>query len=84
MAGVLGWRGFPLEHAAAQVCTEAGARVRTNTFVRDMDLESVHVLDGRRLEVVADGLTLWHGAQRAIHTTLVSLLHRDGNARRSG
>ena len=58
--------------AEAQVCREAGTRVRTNTFVRDMDLEGVHVLDGRRLEVVADGLTLWHGAQLAIDTTLVS------------
>ena len=83
MAGVLGGRGFPLEQAAAQVCREAGARVRTNTFVRDMDLEGVHVLDGRRLEVVADGLTLWHGAQLAIDTTLVSPLHRDGTARRT-
>ena len=41
-------------------------------------LEGVHVLDGRRFEVVADGLTLWHGAQLAIHTKLVSPLHRDG------
>ena len=44
---------------------EEGFHLRTNTFVRDMDLEEVHVLDGRRLEVVADGLTLWHGAQLA-------------------
>ena len=83
MAGVLGGRGFPLEQAAAQVCREAGARVRTNTFVRDLDLAGVNVLDGRRLEVVADGLTLWHGAQLAIDTTLVSPLHRDGTARRT-
>ena len=82
-AGVLGERGFPLEQAAAQVCREAGARVRTNTFVRDMDLEGVNILDGRRLEVVADGLSLWHGAQLAIDTTLVSPLRRDGRARRT-
>ena len=55
--------------------------MRTNTVVRDMDLEGVHVLDGRRLEVVADGLTLWHGAQLSIDTTLVSPLH--GTARRT-
>ena len=73
VAGVLGRRGFPLEQAAAQVCREAGARVRTNTFVRDMDLEGVHVFDGRRLEVVADGLTLWHGAQLTGHHTGVTL-----------
>ena len=57
--------------------------MRTNTFVRDMDLEGVDVLDARRLEVVADGLTLWHGAQLAIDTTPVSPMHRDGTARRT-
>ena len=35
---MLGKRGFPLERAAKQVCREAGARVSTNVFVRDMDL----------------------------------------------
>ena len=38
----------------------------TNTFVRDMDLAEYNALDGRRLEIVADGLTLWHGAQLAV------------------
>ena len=79
MAGVLGKRGFPLECAAAQVCREAGARVSTNIPVREMDLATHHNLDGRRLEVVADGLTLWHGAQLAIDATLVSPLRRDGS-----
>ena len=55
-AGVLGRRGFALEVAAAQVCREAGARVSTNVFVRDMDLTAFDVMDSRRLEVVADGL----------------------------
>ena len=81
VAGVLGRRGFPLECAAVQICREAGARVTTNVHVRDMDLAVFNNLDGRRLEVVADGLTLWHGAQLAIDTTLVSPLHRDGSAR---
>ena len=59
-----GKRGYPLECAAAQVCREAGARVITNMFVRDMDLADFNALDNRRLEVVvADGLTLWRGAQ---------------------
>ena len=80
-AGVLGRRGFPLECAAAQVCREGGARVTTNMFVRDMDLAAHNALDNRRLEVVADGLTLWRGAQLAIDTTLVSPLRRDGTAR---
>ena len=81
VAGVLGRRGFPLESAAARVCREAGARVRTNVMVRDMDLLPAAALDGRRLEVVADGLTLHRGAQLAIDTTLVAVLKRDGTPR---
>ena len=74
-------RGFPLEVAAAQVCREAGARVTTNVFVRDMDLAVFDVMDSRRLEVVADGLTAFRGAQLAIDTTFVSAIRRDGTAR---
>ena len=81
-AGVLGRRGWALESAAARVCREGGARVRLNVFVRDMDLTEPNRLDGRRLEVVADGLPLHGGAQLAIDTTMVSPLHRDGTARR--
>ena len=77
-AGVSGRRGFPLECATAQVCREAGARVATNVLVRDMDLAAFNALDSRRLKVVADGLTLWHGAQLAIDTTLIFPLRRDG------
>ena len=50
-------------------------------FVRDMDLAAFNALDGRRLEIVADGLLLWQGAQLAIDTTMVSPLRRDGTAR---
>ena len=78
----MGKRGYPLECAAAQVCREAGARVTTNVLVRDMDLAHFNALDSRRLEVVADGLTLWRGAQLAVDTTLVSPLSRNGEARR--
>ena len=53
----------------------------TNIPVRDVDLAAHNNLDGRLLEVVADGLTLWHGAQLAIDTTLVSPLRRDGSGR---
>ena len=69
-ARVFGRRGFPLECAAAQVCREGGARVTTNMFVRDMDLAAHNAVDNRRLEVVADRLTLWRGAQLAIDTTM--------------
>ena len=46
----------------------------SNVFVRDMDLAAFDALDGRRLEIVADDLTLWRGAQLAIDTTMVSPL----------
>ena len=78
VAGVLGRRGMLWN---ALLCREARARVTTNMFVRDMDLGHFNALDARRLEVVADGLTLWRGAQLAIDTTLVSPLRRDGSAR---
>ena len=79
-AGVLGPRGFPLEKAAARVCREAGARVATNVFVRDLNLDGCPQ-DNRRLEVVANGLPLWQGAQIAVDTTLVSPIRRDGQPR---
>ena len=79
-AGVLGSRGFSLESAAARVCREAGARVSTNLFVRDFDLPIANH-DARRLEVVADGLPLFGGAQLAIDTTLVSSVQADGRPR---
>ena len=63
-----------MENAAARVCREAGARVRTNVMVRDMDLVPNDRVDNRRLEVVADGLPLFGGAQLAIDTTLVSAI----------
>ena len=39
---------------------------------------NVRVMDQRRLEIVADGLPLFHGAQLAIDTTVVSVLRRNG------
>ena len=53
-----------------------GGGVRTNVFVRDMDLV-VYQFDTRRLEVV---LLLFQGAQVAIDTTLVCPLTREGVA----
>ena len=82
VSGVLGGRGAALESAAARVCREAGARVSTNVFVRDLDIAMFNMTDSRRLEVVADGLPFFGGAQLAIDTTLVSALRGDGSARR--
>ena len=70
--GVLGRRGFALENAAARVCREASGRVSVDVAVRDLD---IGVLE--RLEVVADGLPLFHGVQIAVDTTLVSVLRMD-------
>ena len=42
------------------VCREAGARVSTNVLVRDLDILPLDRQDGRKLEVVADGLPLGH------------------------
>ena len=76
-AGVQGRRGFAAE-AAARNCREAGARVSLDVRVQDMDLTRLDALDNRRLEIVADGLPLFQGAQLAVDTTLVSALRHDG------
>ena len=80
-ARVLSRRGFSLESAAARICREAGGRVRTNAFVRDLDVPMANAGDGRRLEVVVDGLPLFGGRQLAVDTTLVCALHEDGRPR---
>ena len=56
----------------------------TNILVCDLDLAEPNAADGRRLEVVADGLLLFGGAQLAIDTTLVSTLHANVLPRRAG
>ena len=61
---------------------EARGRARTNLIIRDMDILVPKVHDGRRLEVVVDGLPLRGGAQLAIDTTMVCAMHRDGAPRR--
>ena len=81
-SGVLGRRGFPLGSVVARVSRKAGARVRTNLMVRDSDLLPHDRVDTRRLEVVADGLSLRGGVQFATETTLVSPQARDGSAKR--
>ena len=75
--------GLPLDssghHHAA--CAVAGVLQRSTTLnvrVQDMDLARPSAFDNRRLEIVADGLSLFHGAQLAVDTTVVSVLRRDG------
>ena len=79
-AGFLGRRGFAVESAGARICREAGGRVVTNAMFRDFDLADPDPEDRRRIEILADGLPLFGGAQLAVDTTLVSALHCDGSA----
>ena len=78
--GVLARRAGPLERAAARICKEAGARVASHVALRDLNLD-VPASDGRRIEVVANGLPLWQGAQVAVDATVVSPVRRDGQPR---
>ena len=80
-SGALRSRGRPLERAAARVCREAGARVTTHTRLADLNVQHVHHIDDRRIEVIANGLALWGVAQLAVDTTLVSPLTRAGEPR---
>ena len=79
-AGVLRSRAVPLERALARICREAGARVATNVPLSRMNLDAP-IFDNRTIEVLANGLPLFHGAQLAVDTTLVSPVGRDGTAR---
>ena len=63
-------------------CWEGGARVSTNVMLRDLDIFSPHSSDGRRLEVVAEGLCLFGGCQLALDATVVSTLHGGGTHRK--
>ena len=74
-SGLLARRGF----AVARVCRES----RPGFHQRDGSRPGPTgpTLDGRRLEVVAEGLLLFGGMQLAIDATLVSPLHCDGTVR---
>ena len=68
-----GRRAVGPERSLARACREAGATVRTNTLLRDMNL-CVPAVDARAIEVLATGLLLHHGAQLAVDITLRSAL----------
>ena len=80
VSGRLRARATPTEWALARVCREAGARVRFNVFLRDMNI-NVAAHDGRRIEVLAQGLPCFGGAQLAIDITVRSATTADGRAR---
>jgi len=52
--------------------------VAENVLLRDLNLNGVSARDQRRIEVVANGLPLWRGAQLAVDVTFVSPVRRDG------
>ena len=52
-----------------------------NAMLRDLDIAPFGI-DGRRLEIVAEGLTLFGGCQLALDATVVSPLHGDATHRR--
>ena len=76
-SGRLKSRAVPTEHTLARVCREAGAVVRSNVKLRDMNV-TVPVEDERAIEVVASGLPMLHGAQLAVDITLRSATSSDG------
>ena len=68
-SGRLRSRAVPTERTLARVCREAGATVRCNAKLRDMNVR-VHATDERSIEVLASGLAMNHGAQLAVDITL--------------
>ena len=78
--GLLKPRGTPAEVCMAQICREAGAHVKENQLLRDLNV-IVPADDQRRIEVIANGLPFWGGKQVAIDTTVVSTLTGRGMAR---
>ena len=70
-------RATPTERMLARICREAGARVKYNAFLRDMNL-GVRADDVRRIEVLAQDLPCFNGVQLAVDVTLRSALCGSG------
>ena len=67
----------PTEKMLARICREAGARVKFNAYLRDMNV-CVRAADERRIEVLAQDLPCHNGVQLAIDITLRGVLSKDG------
>ena len=78
-SGRLRARAVIPERTLARVCREAGAVVRRNVKLRDMNT-TVPVHDAREIEVLASGLPAHHGAQLAVDITLRSAVNASGGA----
>ena len=69
-----------VERTLAHICREAGARVKFNALLRDMNV-GVRATDDRKIEVLAQDSPRFGGAQLAIDVTLRSAVGRNGEAR---
>ena len=76
-SGRLKTRALAPERTLARVCREAGATVRYNARLRDMNV-AVTAQDDRAVEVLASGLPLFFGAQLAVDVTLRCALTAEG------
>ena len=70
-------RAGPIERVLARICREAGARVRFNALLRDMNV-GVPAADNRRIEILAQDLPCFGGAQLAVDVTLRGVLSSAG------
>ena len=77
MSGRVRKRAAPVERMLARVFREAGARVRFNAFLRDMNV-GVAASVARRIEVLAQDLPCFGGSQLAVDVTLRSALGCSG------
>ena len=73
-------RATPTERVLARIFREAGARVSFNAFLRDRNV-GVPADDPRRIEVLAQDLPCFAGAQLAVDITLRSVLTSNGEPR---
>eukprot|EP00973_Karenia_brevis_P074897 10407800-Karenia_brevis.AAC.1 len=64
-SGRLKVRAGPMERTMARICREAGATVRSNVLIKNLNLP-LSASDDRRIEVLAMGLPCRHGRQLAI------------------
>ena len=72
-------RATPIERIVGRIFQEAGATVRQNVFLRDMNVD-VCADDARNIEVLAQDLPCYGGVQLAVDVTLRSLLTCEGEA----
>ena len=75
--GRLRKRATPIERMVARIFREAGAQVRYNAYLRDMNV-GVSSVDERRVEVLVQDLPCFAGSQLAVDVTLVSALCSTG------